>query len=725
MLRRDAQAQWMRTRDVTAARLSASEYATIPAMLHGELPANEIHPDPSPASSPSMPLTARLFRWGISVVGLGLLLLLLPRLPFALLVPNWSFQATILDEFVLLTLASIASELALTIRIDSHRSLSFSAAFTFVAFLTFGTIAAATIQVSAWLIGQTIERFHTQRGKASGIFIWFNAGQLTLCGLSGGAVVWLLTGAPLAEPPQASFPAIIVYAITYLCVNVLLTTIATWLRFGPHVVKEQLWPSVSLWTILSFALGVPLAFLVVNLGPSIELDWTIIFTFGVLATLSYIARINLRYQAANRDLQVLNEISETLARSLDLNDLFPAIYNSVRDVMPVDVFLIGLVNDERTEIEVPYIVENGEELAPRTFPLESSLADQVLRTTKPLMLPSLDVHESQQRFGRSDKHSAAVMFVPLCLGEQAIGVLSAQSYTPNVYSEQQLRLLEAIGRFAAIAINNARLFAREKDVLRSREEFVSLVAHELKNPLAALMGHTQILERRVRLADAKLRRPVHTIQEQGERMNRLVEDLLDLSRADSGRLALHVQRFEMLSLVRHVVEQQRVLTTQHQFMVESDDGLPLLEGDVLRLTQVLQNLLSNAVKYSPNGGTITVRVTKRRGDDPTWPRRVRKTVETTRWWVVVQVSDQGIGVPPDQIQRIFDRFYRANNTAQLDVTGTGLGLSVCEGLIRTHGGAIWAESEWGAGSTFSFALPVPPHEAVTLDSAGATSASPA
>jgi signal transduction histidine kinase len=386
--------------------------------------------------------------------------------------------------------------------------------------------------------------------------------------------------------------------------------------------------------------------------------------------------------------------------------LFPAIYRSVQQLMPADVFLIGLINEEGTELDAPFLVENDELLAPRMFALEGSLSHQVIRTKESVFLSNLELSPEQVRFGRSDRHSVAVMFVPLSLGNQVIGVISAQSYHASVYTLHQLGLLLSISRIAAVAINNARLFAREKEVLRSREEFVSLVAHELKNPLAALLGHSQLLERRVRLADEKLRRPVSVIQEQGERMNRLIEDLLDLSRADSGRLTLHMQRTDLASLVRHVVDQQRALTNRHQFVLECTEQLPLIDGDVLRLTQVLQNLLSNAIKYSPHGGTITILLTSRAASDPLWPSRMRKYVEAEARWVLVRVADQGIGIPPDQLGRVFERFYRARNTAQTEVGGTGLGLSVCDGLIKAHGGVIWVESDWGCGSTFSFALPV-------------------
>jgi signal transduction histidine kinase len=668
-------------------------------MQHGELTPFQLAPRPPSGDASKMPLGARLFRWLVMILGILLLLLAALRLP----VPSPAQSASL----IVLALVSLAAELLLTIRFNQQRAISFGATFAFTTFLVFGAATATLIQVLAWLCSQLLQRLDQRRTPSSWIFICFNLGQLALCGLTAGSVIWLTLGAPLNQPPDpANFlAALLIYALSYLIVNVLLTTIAIWLRFGWREVHENLWPNVSLWTALSFGLSVPLTIFIFSMRNRVDVIADIVLTFAFLAILSYVVRINLRFQAINRELQVLNGISRRLSSSLDVADLFPALYQEVRKVMPTDVFLIGLVNEDGTAIHAPYLVEGGELLAPRTLALENSLADHVLRTGESIFLSKLSLDAAPNRFGRSDKHVTAVLLTPLSLADQRIGVISAQSYTPNVYTREQLRLLEAIGGVAAVAINNARLFAREKDVLRSREEFVSLVAHELKNPLAALLGHTQLLERRLRLADDKLRRPIGIIHEQGERMNRLVEDLLDLSRADSGRLPLHHQRIDMAALTRDVVEQQRPLSIRHRLVIEGADTLPLIEGDAMRLTQVLQNLLSNAIKYSPSGGQITVRLATVAADDPLWPRRLRKSLAGATSWVVVQVIDQGIGVPSDQLGRIFDRFYRANNISQLDIAGSGLGLSVCEGLVRAHGGVIWAESEWGVGSTFSFGLP--------------------
>lgn len=646
-----------------------------------------------------MPVAARWFRWIVGSVGIALVLIAALRIRITT-PEQWT-------QLGVLALVSLLADLLLSIRISRQRMISFGATFTFATFLVFGAALASVVQIGALLCSQLLRRLDRRRAPHSWMFIFFNVGQLGVCGLLSGAAVWLLLDQGLYEPPSETLRAILVYALTYLALNIALTSVAVWLRYGWNEVRETLWPNVSLWTAINFALSIPITLFIVNLGSSLGFAADVVLTFSFLAIISYIVRINLRYRAINRDLQIINDISHALATTLELDRLFPALYERVRQIMPVDVFLIGLANGDQTELSVPFIIEDGERLAPRTLALEGTLATQVLRTKRTLYEPDLPISAGQQRFGRSDRHSATVTFVPLYLPDKVIGVLSAQSYQPNMYTPQQLNLLTSIGQIAAVAINNAQLYAREKEVMRSREEFVSLVAHELKNPLAALLGHSQILERRTRHADEKLRRTVHVVIEQGERMNRLVEDLLDISRADAGRLSLHTQRLDLQSLIKNVVEQQQSLATAHRFDIEAQESLPVIVGDVMRLTQVLQNLLNNAVKYSPSGGTIKISLSARAADDPIWPNRTQPIRESAPCWALVQVQDSGIGIPEDQLRRIFDRFFRANNVTQTEIGGAGLGLSVCESLVRAHGGFIWAESIWGVGSTFSFALPVP------------------
>ncbi len=666
------------------------------SMHHRDPPTPSVAPQPSRADARSPAWATRLLNRQNALLG-GLVLVLLVWHVFFPGPPNLLVIAVVL----------LASELLLTVYIDDHRPIRLSTPFAFIAFLTHGAVAAAVLQAGAWAIAQIIRGSSPNRARLRLSTILSGTARQLLYGFVGGLAVWFTLGISPLQPPAGHVAPLVIYVVAYLFSTVAVALVGTALRTGQHEVPSEVGHDSELWRLLAFLLSAPAALFVLNLQSRLGFAIDLLLAFALLAAVSYSAQLHLRLNAIVLEYTVLNEISRSLSGSLDLNKLYPAIYSRVRRAMPADVFMIGLLNEEQTKIDVPFLVENGELLTQRAVRVPEAMAEMVLRTGKALYFPNGVEQMPHVRVGQAGREAAAIVFVPLCVGDDAIGVLSAQSYTAAAYTPERIALLEAIGRIGAVAINNARLFAREKEVLRGREEFISLVAHELKNPLAALLGHAQILERRLRQFEDKLRRPITIIQEQGERMNRLVEDLLDLSRADSGRLALHLQPLDLLSLTHDVAEQHRILTTQHQIVVMQPEEIPPIEGDALRLTQVLQNLLSNAIKYSPQGGQITIRVEVWGNREPGWPQRLRKTIAPVQCWAVVRVSDEGIGVPPDQLGRIFERFYRANNTAHLGITGTGLGLSICEGLVRAHGGVIWADSEWGVGSTFSFALPLP------------------
>jgi signal transduction histidine kinase len=424
-----------------------------------------------------------------------------------------------------------------------------------------------------------------------------------------------------------------------------------------------------------------------------------------LLALSYILRLTLRYDRANAELTVLNEVGASLAATLDFGALFPAIYRGTGKLMDVNAFYIALLDEARREVQFAYLVESGIELAPRAVPLGNGLVTRVLQSGEPLAIDQLDLEEitTGAHFG-STQPVQSTLIAPLRAGERLLGAVSAQSYSTHAYTSRQLELLIAIARMAAIAIRNAQLFEREKTLLREREEFVSLVAHELKNPLAAISGYHQILTRRLRSDDDGLRRPLEVISEQTERLNRLVEDLLDLSRADAGRLALSLRPTNIRSLLKDVIEQLYAQGVTHRLNLELADDMPLVTVDTMRIAQVVQNLIGNAIKYSPSGGAIDVRAQVWPGDDPRWSERLQHVAGQHKRWIVVEIQDHGLGIAPKEVDKVFDRFFRASNT--YEIQGVGLGLSICAELVRAHDGLIWVTSAIGEGSTFGFSLPV-------------------
>jgi len=225
---------------------------------------------------------------------------------------------------------------------------------------------------------------------------------------------------------------------------------------------------------------------------------------------------------------------------------------------------------------------------------------------------------------------------------------------------------------------------------RLREEFISVVSHDLRTPITVIKGFAEIHSRWLKKQEApeSERHAVETIETSARRLDRMVEDLLDASRIESQRLTLEKQPVDLSSLVREVADRLRTVLVPHRVRVEMRGVMPSVMADPGRIEQVLTNLLTNAAKYSPPETQIRVTVQAR-------PREV-----------MVSVTDRGPGIPSEDIPKLFTRFYRTKEARAARPEGLGIGLYISRGLVEAHGGRIWVESEVGKGSTFCFSLPV-------------------
>ncbi|MHB8628438.1 MAG: sensor histidine kinase [Aggregatilineales bacterium] len=226
-----------------------------------------------------------------------------------------------------------------------------------------------------------------------------------------------------------------------------------------------------------------------------------------------------------------------------------------------------------------------------------------------------------------------------------------------------------------------------RDLNQLKTEFLSTAAHELRTPLASLVGFSELLLTRDIDAD-RTKHFMQIIHEQSVNLRRIIDSLLDISRLESKQgMALNVQRFNMAELITQTQAYFSEVLPKYRVQIDGSPAYPAIMGDPFRLGQVLQNLLSNAIKYSPKGGTITVRT------------------QLIPNYLQVSVQDQGIGMTAQQQAHLFERFYRAD-ASNTTISGTGLGLAICKLIIELHGGQIWAESEYGIGTTVYFTLPL-------------------
>lgn len=259
---------------------------------------------------------------------------------------------------------------------------------------------------------------------------------------------------------------------------------------------------------------------------------------------------------------------------------------------------------------------------------------------------------------------------------------------------------------------------REKELDQTKSEFISIASHELKNPLSSILGYAQLSLRKTSPdagSDATAAKPWQAVLRQAERLGGLVDQLLDVSRIQMGRLDLNRQPVDLGALARRVLEHLQVTTEQHRLVLDAPDTAVIGPWDAGLLEQVLTNLVGNAIKYSPEGGTVTVQVAAEGAElveqhESTTGRGAieqrRPASAVAQRWAVVRVVDQGIGIPKERQQQLFQRFSRAHNTARYRMSGLGLGLYISHEIVAQHGGRMGVVSEEGRGSQFYFSLPV-------------------
>jgi len=281
------------------------------------------------------------------------------------------------------------------------------------------------------------------------------------------------------------------------------------------------------------------------------------------------------------------------------------------------------------------------------------------------------------------------MVVPLLAHGEPFGALTFVSSLPERrFTEADLVLAEEFGRRAAVAVENARLFLEAQRAVRTREEVLAVVSHDLKNPLGSISLSVQLLRRLLPEGEVgeRMRNHTRTIERSVERMDRLIRDLLDMASLQAGRLKLDLGRYAADDLMREGLALLEPLAIQKRIALRT--GLPRerswVRCDRDRFFQVLTNLVGNALKFTPEDGSVTV------------------TVEPQGDFVRFSVRDTGPGIPDEAMPHLFEPFWQAKGTAR---QGTGLGLTISRGIVEAHGGWLDVASEPGRGSTFSFTLP--------------------
>ena len=286
-------------------------------------------------------------------------------------------------------------------------------------------------------------------------------------------------------------------------------------------------------------------------------------------------------------------------------------------------------------------------------------------------------------------------FLFIILGVVAITVMTATFFIAKEYdSPEALILLESLVAVVILVIGNSIIstFEQIARLNKMKSEFVSVASHQLRTPLSAIRWETELLLSKFRkgVIDGKQRKSIENINAMGIKMTRLVNDLLDVARIDQGRLIIKKEPVDISAIARETLAGFSSLAKARNIEVafDSEKKIPLAFGDPEKLKMVVENLFNNSVKYTTNHGKIEIKLTKKDN------------------FVIFSIKDNGVGIPAEQQDRIFDKFFRSDNIVKYQTEGTGLGLYIAKNIIEQLGGKIWFDSVENLGSIFNFSIPI-------------------
>ncbi|HET8556546.1 MAG TPA: ATP-binding protein [Gaiellaceae bacterium] len=396
-------------------------------------------------------------------------------------------------------------------------------------------------------------------------------------------------------------------------------------------------------------------------------------------------------------LETANRCARALGSSLELDEAFGAFIRELRGLVPFERTAIVLVEGDTATTMATAGLGASEVFPPGNMgPIKDSVLERVL-----------DGHIVVRRdlAGREYPEDDLLLALglrselvaPLLLGARTIGMLTLSRDRVEAFSEDEIELVSLLGRLVATAVQNIRAYEAERRRVEElarlselRADFVSLVSHELRSPMAAVIGAARTLQDRWRMLTAEQRESfLALIGDETSRLAELVGDVLDTSRIEAGTFSYRFEEVELGRVIDEAVEAAVLAQQEVAVLSAVRTGLPAIRGDRARLRQVLGNLIENAVKYSPEGGEVRVSATAGNGA------------------VQISVRDSGPGIPRDQQARIFEKFGRADVEGG-SKPGTGLGLFIARSIAEAHGGSLEVSSGFEPGATFTLALPVDP-----------------
>jgi signal transduction histidine kinase/CheY-like chemotaxis protein len=403
------------------------------------------------------------------------------------------------------------------------------------------------------------------------------------------------------------------------------------------------------------------------------------------------------------ELRALGEVSQAVSSSLDLDEVLTTIVTRAAELSGADGGSIYEFEPASFEFVLRTCAGTSDALAEELhrvrIRLDETFMGQAAARGEVAQAPDLEAEPPDPHVDALLRHGwRSMVAVPLRREEEIVGALVVRRKTPGALAPQTVDLLETLANQSVVAIHNARVYGelerktRELEVAsQHKSEFLASMSHELRTPLNAVIGFSDVLlDRMFGELNERQDEYVRDIRSSGRHLLELINEILDLSKVEAGQMELDVDSVALEELITHGVAMVRERAGRHGIALacEVEPGLGTAQGDELKLKQVVLNLLSNAVKFTPDGGSVTISA-RRVGDE-----------------AHVSVADTGIGIAPEEQERIFEAFQRGGRAARTSAEGTGLGLTLSRRIVALHGGRLWMQSEPGVGSTFSFAIPI-------------------
>ncbi|HVT04600.1 MAG TPA: ATP-binding protein [Thermoanaerobaculia bacterium] len=419
-------------------------------------------------------------------------------------------------------------------------------------------------------------------------------------------------------------------------------------------------------------------------------------------------------------LNISKAISLTTTESLLMT-----VYTESKKVVDASVFSIAIIDEKTGELTLELFIKNDEILPKKRIPAGQGLNAWVIEHHEPLLLGRF---EDEIKYGVASVDDGVAtqswLGVPMVARDRVIGVISLQNYRPNAFNKDDVLLLTTVANQAAVGLDNAQLYEELEDLTyaleervqerttelhetnvqltaadRSKNEFLAKMSHELRTPLNSIIGFSSVLMRNSKNElPPRLYKFLENIYAAGHHLLNLINDILDLSKIEAGKVELRLDTFDLRETITAVERVMKGFAAEARVRIVTsvDSDVPSVRLDEGRLKQILFNLLSNAVKFSSEGETVQLNV-----------HRVREHLSPLQAPSIrIDVIDDGVGIANDELNRIFDEFYQADQGRKSRKSGTGLGLSLTRNFVELHHGTIEVQSRPGAGSTFTLYLPV-------------------